>query len=79
MIWFEAIILGLIQGLTEFLPVSSSGHLEIAKSLFGVDPNSGFYFPVAVLGIAVLGTLFVFWNDKVDIFSGSLNFKMNRL
>ncbi len=42
--WFEAIILGLIQGLTEFLPVSSSGHLEIAKSLFGIDPEAEFLF-----------------------------------
>ena len=39
MSWLEAIVLGLIQGLTEFLPVSSSGHLEIAKALFGVDPE----------------------------------------
>ncbi|MCK7530881.1 MAG: undecaprenyl-diphosphate phosphatase [Marinilabiliales bacterium] len=56
----EAIVLGLIQGLTEFLPVSSSGHLEIAKSLFGIDPESSFYFTVAVHGATVLSTLAVF-------------------
>ena len=42
--WFEAVVLGLIQGLTEFLPVSSSGHLELGKYLFGIDAESNFYF-----------------------------------
>ena len=58
--WFEALILGLIQGLTEFLPVSSSGHLEITKSLFGVNPESSFYFTIAVHGATVLSTIVVF-------------------
>jgi undecaprenyl-diphosphatase len=47
--WFEAIILGLVQGLTEFLPVSSSGHLELGKHLFGIDAESNFYFTIAVV------------------------------
>jgi len=75
--WFEALILGLIQGLTEFLPVSSSGHLEIAKSLFGVDPEASFFFTVAVHGATVLSTLFVFWKEILNLISGSLKFKMN--
>jgi len=75
--WFEALILGLIQGLTEFLPVSSSGHLEIAKSLFGVDPEASFFFTVAVHGATVLSTLVVFRKEILNLISGSLKFKMN--
>jgi undecaprenyl-diphosphatase len=75
--WFEAMVLGLTQGLTEFLPVSSSGHLEIAKSLFGVDPEASFYFTVAVHGATVLSTIFVFWKEIINVVSGSLKFKMN--
>jgi len=75
--WFEALILGLIQGLTEFLPVSSSGHLEIAKTLFGVDPEANFFFTVAVHGATVMSTLFVFWKEILDLISGSLKLRMN--
>jgi undecaprenyl-diphosphatase len=70
-------VLGLIQGFTEFLPVSSSGHLEIAKSLFGINPESSFYFTVAVHGATVLSTLVVFWNEIVRLTKGALRFKMN--
>jgi undecaprenyl-diphosphatase len=75
--WFEAIILGLIQGLTEFLPVSSSGHLEIAKSLFGINPEESFFFTIAVHGATVLSTLVVFWKEIVKLISGTFKFKMN--
>src|SRR5665647_3334774 len=75
--WFQALVLGLIQGLTEFLPVSSSGHLEIAKSIFGIDPDSSFYFTVAVHGATVFSTIFVFWREILNLISGSLKFKMN--
>jgi undecaprenyl-diphosphatase len=75
--WFEAIVLGLIQGLTEFLPVSSTGHLEIANALFGVKPNESFYFNVAVHGATVLSTIFVFWNEILRIIKGALKFKVN--
>jgi len=75
--WFQALVLGLIQGLTEFLPVSSSGHLEIAKSIFGIDPDSSFYFTVAVHGATVLSTIFVFWKEILNLITGSLKFKMN--
>jgi undecaprenyl-diphosphatase len=74
---FEAMILGLIQGLTEFLPVSSSGHLEIAKSLFGVDPEATFYFTIAVHGATVLSTIVVFWKEIVRLAKGTLKFRMN--
>jgi undecaprenyl-diphosphatase len=44
--WFEALVLGLIQGLTEFLPVSSSGHLALANAFFGVKPAESLYFTI---------------------------------
>ena len=75
--YFEAIVLGLIQGLTEFLPVSSSGHLEIVKWLFGVDPETSFYFTVALHGATVLSTLTVFWKEIITLITGALKFRMN--
>jgi undecaprenyl-diphosphatase len=75
--WFEAMVLGLIQGLTEFLPVSSSGHLEIARSLFGVSPETGFYFTIAVHGATVLSTIAVFWTEIISLIKGTFKFKMN--
>jgi len=61
--WLEAILLGLLQGLTEFLPVSSSGHLEIGKFFFGIEAEENFYFTVAVHGATVLSTIVVFRRD----------------
>lgn len=74
---FEAIVLGLIQGLTEFLPVSSSGHLELGKYLFGIDHEANFYFSIAVHGATVLSTLFVLWKEIARLFKGFFAFKMN--
>ena len=59
------------------MPVSSSGHLEIAKSLFGINPEASFYFTIAVHGATVLSTLVVFWKEIVRLISGTLKFKMN--
>ena len=75
--WFEALVLGLIQGLTEFLPVSSSGHLELGKYLFGIDHEANFYFSIAVHGATVLSTLIVLWKEIADLFKGVFSFKMN--
>jgi undecaprenyl-diphosphatase len=75
--WFEAIILGIVQGLTEFLPVSSSGHLELGKFLFGIDAESNFYFTLAVHGATVLSTIAVFRKDIINLLSGLFRFKMN--
>jgi undecaprenyl-diphosphatase len=77
MTWFEAIILGLIQGLTEFLPVSSSGHLELGKYLFGMDHESNFYFSIAVHGATVLSTIAVLWKEILSLIKGFFNFKWN--
>ncbi len=70
-------VLGLIQGLTEFLPVSSSGHLEIANAIFGVKPAESFYFTIAVHGATVLSTFFVFWQEILKLIKGAFQFKMN--
>jgi undecaprenyl-diphosphatase len=75
--WIEAIILGLIQGFTEFLPVSSSGHLEIGKSLFGIDPDENFYFTIVVHGATVLSTLVVFRKEIIQLLGGLFKFTLN--
>jgi len=75
--WLEAIVLGLIQGLTEFLPVSSSGHLELGKYLFGIDPESNFYFSIAVHGATVLSTILVLWKEIADLTKGLFRFRYN--
>ena len=75
--WIEAIILGVVQGLTEFLPVSSSGHLEIGKALFGIDASENFFFSVAVHGATVASTLVVFRRETLQLLKGLFAFRMN--
>lgn len=77
MSFLQALILGIIQGLTEFLPVSSSGHLEIGKVLLGVDVEESLSFSVAVHGATVLSTIVVFWKDIVTLFKGLFKFQWN--
>ncbi|MDR2928139.1 MAG: undecaprenyl-diphosphate phosphatase [Cytophagaceae bacterium] len=77
MTWFEALILGIVQGLTEFLPVSSSGHLEIGKHLLNVEATDSLGFTVAVHGATVLSTLIVFRKDIAALFAGLFKFKWN--
>ena len=67
-IW-EAILLGVVQGLTEFLPVSSSGHLELGKALLGIN-DAGLAFSVVVHGATALSTLVVFRKDIQDLLMG---------
>jgi undecaprenyl-diphosphatase len=75
--WFEALILGIIQGLTEFLPVSSSGHLEIGKALFGISGEDNLYFTIIVHGATVLSTIVVFWSELIKLGKGAFRFKLN--
>ncbi len=79
MTWFEALILGIVQGLTEFLPVSSSGHLEIAKALLGDTSlaHESMLMTVVLHGATALATLIVFRKDVVEIFQGLFQFKWN--
>lgn len=74
---FQAIIMGIIQGLTEFLPVSSSGHLEIANQLLGIDAEENLLFATAVHGGTVLSTIVVFRKEIWTILTGFFKFKAN--
>ena len=73
---FEAFILGLVQGLTEFLPVSSSGHLTIAKHLFGIETGD-LTFEILVHAATVLATIVVFRKEIWDLLQGLFKFKYN--
>lgn len=75
--WFQALILGLVQGLTEFLPVSSSGHLMLVRELLGVDGEGFLDFTVAVHFATVLSTLVVFWKVIWDLLKGLFKFQYN--
>ena len=75
--WLQAFLLGLVQGLTEFLPVSSSGHLMIVKELLGVDSEGFLDFTVTVHLATVLSTIVVFWKPICKLLSGFFKFKYN--
>ncbi len=75
--WLEALILGIVQGLTEFLPVSSSGHLELGKALLGINAEKSLMFTVMVHGATVLSTIVIFYKDIFKLFKGFFKFKWN--
>lgn len=75
--WLQALILGAVQGLTEYLPVSSSGHLTIGSYLFGVNPDDNLTFTVAVHVATVLSTLVILWKEVAWIFKGLFKCQMN--
>ena len=77
MSWLEAFILGMIQGLTEYLPVSSSGHLAIGSALFGIQGEDNLTFTIVVHVATVLSTLFILWKEVGWIFRGLFKFQMN--
>ena len=75
--WFEALILGLIQGLTEYLPVSSSGHLAIGSALFDIKGDDNLAFTIVVHVATVFSTLVILWKEIDWIFRGLFKFEMN--
>ena len=77
MTWIDALILGIIQGLTEFLPVSSSGHLEIGVVVLGINSNNNLLFALVVHMATCLSTILVFHKDILLIIKGLLKFEWN--
>ena len=76
--WLEALILGLIQGLTEYLPVSSSGHLAIGQALFGMENGEdNLMFTVAVQIATLLSTLVILWKEVNWMLKGLFNFAVH--
>ncbi len=77
MSWIEALILGILQGLTEFLPVSSSGHLELAGAWGLEDPHDFFTFNIIVHGATFMSVVVVFWRDIVALVVNFFRFQWN--
>jgi len=75
--WLEALILGIVQGLTEFLPVSSSGHIELVKALFGNEIKEGLTLSLTLHLATALSTVVIFRKDIVEIFKGLFQFTWN--
>ena len=75
--WLEALLLGLLQGLTEYLPISSSGHLAIGSALFGIEGEENMAFTVLVHVATVCSTLVILWKEVVWIFRDLFKFQMN--
>ncbi len=75
MTWWQSIILGLVQGLTEFLPVSSSGHLAIGREMLGVEGASDLRFEIVVHVATVLATVLVFRKQIWDLLKGFFSFR----
>lgn len=77
MSWIEALLLGLVQGLTEYLPVSSSGHLAIGSALFGIAGEDNLTFTIVVHVATVLSTLVILWKEIAWIFRGLFQLQWN--
>lgn len=77
MSWLQALILGIVQGLTEYLPVSSSGHLAIGQYLFGVNGEDSLDFTIIVHIATVLSTCFILWKEIIWLFKDFFKWQWN--
>ena len=76
--WIQSLILGIVQGFTEYLPISSSGHIAIGQALFDLsDPDANLAFTVVVHVATVLSTCVILWKEIVWIFADIFKFKWN--
>lgn len=73
----QAILLGIVQGITEFLPVSSSGHLQLAKELLGVELENNITFDVTLHAATVLSTIVVLWRELWQLLRGAFSKSFN--
>ncbi len=71
MSWIEGLILGIVQGLTEFLPVSSSGHIVIGSAIFGIQAEENLTFAILVHAATVLSTIVILWHEIAHLFKGT--------
>ena len=77
--WYEALLLGILQGLTEFLPISSSGHLEIASYILKTNPSENLIFTVVVHIATAISIIYVFRKDIIEIIKGLIQFKKEQI
>jgi undecaprenyl-diphosphatase len=75
--WWEALMLGFIQGLTEFIPVSSSGHLQIGEALLGLQGGENLTFAVVVHAATVCSTIVILWKEIAGLVNGVFCFRWN--
>ena len=69
--------MGIVQGLSEYLPISSSGHLEIASAILGVESEENLTFAIVVHAATVCSTIVILWPEVSDLFKGFFTFKWN--
>lgn len=75
--WIQALVLGLIQGITEFLPISSDGHFALATAIFGIESEDNLLLIAVLHGATTLSILFLFWRDIFKLLKGLFSFRWN--